>query len=114
MRLKRHDVVAVKVQDGDDAEAVALHAEAWSRTMRDDVRLLSDANGTVRLRGMRVQTQTASSVASDLQITIADAPPAGAALASAFNGIARRYGNATARLSAFAMESLWGGLRAPR
>lgn len=83
--------------------------------MRDDVRLVSDASGTVRLRGgMRVQTQTASSGAWDVQITIADGPPAGTALASAFNGIARRHGNATARLSALAMESPRGDLRAPQ
>ena len=50
------EVVALRVHEGDDEVALALHAEAWSRTMRNDVRVVSDAGGPVTLRGgLRVQ-----------------------------------------------------------
>lgn len=115
MRVKHEDVVALEVRDGDDEVALSLHAEAWSRTMRNDVRPVSAAAGPVRLRGgLRVQTQATSSVTPDVRIVVAEAAPAGTALPAAFDLIAQRYGNGTARLSALAMEYPWGDLQAPR
>jgi transcriptional regulator GlxA family with amidase domain len=114
MRAKP-EVVALKVKDGDDAVALSLIAEAWSRTMRDDVRLVSDAAGPVRLRGgLRVQAQAASSVTPDVAIAVADAGPAGPALPADLDQIAKRYGAGSARLAALAMEYPWGDLKPTR
>jgi len=113
MRVKREDVVALEVRDGDDEVALSLHAEAWSRTMRNEVRPVSDTAGPVRLRGgLRVQTQAMSSSTPDVRILVAEAAPAGTALPAAFDLIAQRYGSGTARLSALGMEYPWGDLKA--
>lgn len=115
MRVKRNDVVTLEVRDGEDEVALSLYAEAWSRTMRDQVSLVSATGGPVRLRGgLRVQTQAASSVAPDVRFALADTVRAGAALPAAFDAIAQRYGSGTARLSALAMEYPWGDLKAPQ
>lgn len=115
MRVQREDVVALEVRDGDDEVALALHAEAWSRTMRNEVRLVSDTAGPVRLRGgLRVQTQATSSSTADVRIALAEAAPAGTALPAAFEQISQRYGSGTARLSALGMEYPWGDLKAAR
>ncbi|QNH13473.1 DJ-1/PfpI family protein [Xanthomonas sp. SI] len=113
MHVKHEDVVAIQVQDGDDEVALSLHAEAWSRTMRNEVRAVSDTAGPVRLRGgLRVQTQATSSLTADVRIVVAEAAPAGTALPAAFDLIAQRYGSGTARLSALGMEYPWGDLKA--
>ncbi|WP_369939617.1 DJ-1/PfpI family protein [Xanthomonas medicagonis] len=115
MRLKREDVVALEVRDGDDEVALSLHAEAWSRTMRNDVRLVSETAGPVRLRGgLRMLAQCTSSSTPDVSIALATAAPAGAALSAALDLIAQRYGGGTARLSALAMEYPWGDLQGAR
>lgn len=115
MRVEREDVVALEVRDGDDEVALSLHAEAWSRTMRNEVRIVSDTAGPVRLRGgLRVLTQAAASPTADVRIALAAAAPAGTALPAAFDMIAQRYGSGTARLSALAMEYPWGDLKAAR
>ncbi|MDL5364742.1 DJ-1/PfpI family protein [Xanthomonas sp. NCPPB 2654] len=115
MRVKREDVVALQVQDDDDEVALSLHAEAWSRTMRNEVRLVSDTAGPVRLRGgLRVQAQATSSSTPDVRIVVAEAAPAGKAFPAAFDLIAQRYGSGTARLSALGMEYPWGDLKAAR
>ncbi len=115
MHVEREDVVALEVRDGDDEVALSLHAEAWSRTMRNEVRIVSDTAGPIRLRGgLRVLTQAAASSAADVRIALAEAAPAGTALPAAFDLIAQRYGSGTARLSALAMEYPWGDLKAAR
>ena len=115
MHLKRDEVVALTVREGDDEVALSLHAEAWSRTMRDQVRLVSDLGGAVRLRGgLRVQTQAASSVKADVRVTLREATSAGAALAADLDLIAHRYGKGTARLAALGIEYPWGDLRVTR
>ena len=115
MRVKHQDVMALDVHEGDDEVALALHAEAWSRTMRNKLILVSDASGPVRLRGgLRMQTEAASSVNPDVSIVASEAAPAGSALSTALDLIARRYGAGTARLSALGMEYPWGDLEAPR
>jgi putative intracellular protease/amidase len=109
------DVVALAVRDGEDEVALALHAEAWSRTMRDDVRLVSDAGGPVRLvGGLRVETVAAASVTPDVRIALDGSAPAGTALSTTFDRIAQRYGSGSARLAALGMEYPWGDLKAPR
>lgn len=111
MRVPRNDVVAVMVRDGDDEVALSLHAETWSRTMRNDVVLVSERGGAVRLRGgLRVQTAPADSVKADVSIALADAAPAGRAVAADLDVISRRYGAGTARLAALGIEYPWGDL----
>jgi len=111
MKVARNEVVAVKVRDGDDEVALSLHAEAWSRTMRNDVILVSEHGGLVRLRGgLRVHTKTVNSVTADIRITLSDAALAGRTLATDLDEIAQRYGAGTARLAALGMEYPWGDL----
>lgn len=114
--MKAHnDLLAVAVREDDDEVALALHAEAWSRTMRNRVAAVSNSAGPVRLRGgLRVVTQAASSTEPDVRMVLADAAPAGTALPAAFDLIAQRYGAGTARLSALAMEYPWGDLKDPQ
>lgn len=113
--LKRDEVVAVTVHEGDDEVALSLHAEAWSRTMRDKVSLVSEHGGTVRMRGgLRVQTQAASSAKPDVRISLSEATPAGTALATDLDVISHRYGKGTARLAALGIEYPWGDLQAAR
>jgi len=109
------EVVALAVQDGEDEVAVSLHAEAWSRTMRNEVRLVSEFGGPVRLAGgLRVETRAATSVKPDLQIALDGAARTGAALTAALDRIAQRYGSGSARLAALGMEYPWGDLKGPR
>lgn len=109
------DVVALAAHDGEDEVALSLHAEAWSRTMRNDVRLVSDTGGPVRLRGgLRVETAAAATVTPDVRIALDGSTPAGTALPAAFDRIAQRYGPGSARLAALGMEYPWGDLKAQR
>lgn len=115
MRVPHRDVVAVTVHEGDDEVALSLHVEAWSRTMRNDVVLVSEHGGPVRLRGgLRVQTAAADAVTADVSIGLDDTVPAGRAAATALDEIARRYGAGTARLAALGMEYPWGDLAGPQ
>ncbi len=115
MHARHNDVVAIEVGEGDDEVALSLEAEAWSRTMRNEVHLVSDTGGVVRLRGgLRVQTLAASAVKPDVRIPRDEAVLAGRTLPATFDLIARRYGRGTARLSALGMEYPWGDLKAPR
>jgi len=116
MALKRNQVVALRVQDGDDEVALALHAEAWSRTMRNDVRIVAEGSGPVTLRGgLRVQPEApAGSTKADIALTLAQQAPAGSALGSDLDAIAHRYNSGTARLAALGMEYPWGDLAPTR
>lgn len=115
MNVKHNDVVALTVHEGDDEVALSLHAEAWSRTMRDEVRVVSERGGVVRMRGgLRVQTQAVSSVQPDIRISLRDAAPAGTALSTDLDLISHRYGKGTARYAALGIEYPWGDLRVTR
>jgi len=116
MALKHNQAVALRVQDGDDEVALALHAEAWSRTMRNDVRIVAEGSGPVTMRGgLRVQPDAAAaSKKPDIALTLAQQAPAGAALGSDLDAIARRYNTGTARLAALGMEYPWGDLAPTR
>jgi putative intracellular protease/amidase len=116
MALKHNQVVALRVGDGDDEVALALHAEAWSRTMRNEVRIVADGSAPVTLRGgLRVQPDAvAGSKKPDIAITLAQEAPAGSALGSDLAAIAHRYDTGTARLAALGMEYPWGDLAPTR
>jgi len=112
MALRRNEVVALRVHDGDDEVALALHAEAWSRTMRNDVRVVADRSDPVTLRGgLRVQADAAGGKKKpDVVITLGQDALAGEALATDLDTIAHRYNRGTARLAALGMEYPWGDL----
>ena len=112
MNHKHNDLVVLAVREGDDETALALHAEAWSRTMRNDVRLVSAQGGVVRMHGgLRVQTEAAAAVKPDIPVSLREAAPAGAALQADLDLIARRYGKGTARYAALGVEYPWGDLQ---
>ncbi len=111
MRAKP-ETISFSVQDGSEEVALSLQAEAWSRTMRDEVHLVSDKGDAVRLRGgLRIRTKAAATIAPDLRITLEEQPGGSAALNAALDAMAQRYGSGTARLSALAMEYPWGDLQ---
>ncbi len=110
MALEHPQVVALRVRDGDDEVALALHAEAWTRTMRNDVRVESQSGGPLTLRGGLHVQSAAVSPKADIVITLANAAPAGQALGDDLDEIARRYDRNTARLAALGMEYPWGDL----
>jgi putative intracellular protease/amidase len=113
MHLKRDEVVALMVDEGDDEVALSLHAEAWSRTMRDKVRLVSERGGPLRMHGgLLVQTQPAASIKPDVRIVLHETTPAGSALTADLDLIAHRYSTGTARLAALGIEYPWGDLQA--
>ena len=115
MKVNHDDVVALMVREGDDEVALSLHAEAWSRTMRNEVRVVSADGGVVRMRGgLRVQTQAAASVQPDIRVSLDAAAPAGSALSTELDLIAHRYGKGTARYAALGIEYPWGDLRVAR
>lgn len=108
------DLVAVKVHEGDDEVALSLHAEAWSRTMRNDVRAVSNVAGPVQLRGgLRVEAQRASSIRPSVYVSVAKGALAGMVLNDDLDLIAHRYGRGTARFAALGMEYPWGDLNTP-
>ncbi|MGN8001544.1 DJ-1/PfpI family protein [Sphingomonas sp. 22176] len=112
MRAKP-ETISIDVWDGSEEVALSLQAEAWSRTMRDKVHLVSNTGAPVRLRGgLRIRTEAAATLSPDLRIVLEGAPAGGAALNAALDAIAQRYGSGTARLSALAMEYPWGDLQA--
>lgn len=109
----RPESIALQVQPGDDAVALALHGEAWSRTMRDDVYVVSAMPGTVRLLGgLRVMAQASAAIKADVSVNVARDEPAGRVLDADLDQIARRYGTGTARFAALGMEYPWGDLAA--
>ncbi len=114
MAVKHPEVVMLQVRDGDDEVALALHAEAWSRTMRNDVRVVAEGSGPVTLRGgLRVKADAAAGEKkADVVITLAPDASAGAALATDLDAIAHRYNRGTARFAALGMEYPWGDLAA--
>lgn len=109
------EVVALQVRPGDDEVALALHADAWSRTMRDDVHVVSQTPGNVRLRGgLLVQSQAPAPVKPDVRIDVAHDEPAGRVLTADLDKIALRYGHGTARHAALGLEYPWDDLAAAR
>jgi transcriptional regulator GlxA family with amidase domain len=89
---------------GMDEVALALVADAWSRTYRSRAVTFSDTTEAVTMRnGIRIYPDTAD-WRSEMQLPpLSDIKPA-QALDRALAGIAERYGGATARLVAMQLE----------
>lgn len=108
------EIVSLQIQPGDDEVALALHADAWSRTMRNQVHVVSEKPGEVRLRGgLRVLAQAPATIKPDVRLVVDQDELAGRVLSADLDRIARRYGDGTARHAALGLEYPWGDL-APR
>ena len=100
--FSRNDDIELPLVEGADEIALALSADAWSRTYRSRARTVAAATGPVRMRhGLRVlPDRTGTPPAA------ADLPPL-RALDRALDGIAQRYGRRTANFVSLQLEYPW-------
>lgn len=101
-----HEKLGLPVADGVDEVALALVADAWSRTYRSRALTVSNAAGARQSRnGIRIVPDevAASWPAERVLPAVGDRPPA-QALDDALSGIAARYGAGTADLVAMQLE----------
>lgn len=91
----RHEQQAIPVQDGEDDIALALSADAWSRTYRSSARAVTPSGMPVVLRsGLRLFPAMASH--TDVPRSALPAQPKPACqLDATLQAIAQRYGDAT-------------------
>jgi transcriptional regulator GlxA family with amidase domain len=99
-----HEKFGLPIWPGMDEVALALVADAWSRTYRSRAVTFSDKGDAVTMRGgIRIYPDTAD-WQSEMQLPpLSDIKPA-QALDRALAAIADRYGTATARLVAMQLE----------
>jgi putative intracellular protease/amidase len=103
----RHETIAVPVTDGIDELALALTADAWSRTYRSQVVTTGSAPTVRTHHGLTlVVDRPGGGPVGDAVVTVGDGPPGGA-LDRALEGIDARYGRATADLVALQLEYAW-------
>ncbi|HYE51831.1 MAG TPA: DJ-1/PfpI family protein [Azospirillaceae bacterium] len=96
----RHERVGMPVEDGFDEIAVAMTAEAWSRTGRSRL-VAMNAVGRVRSRHGLILDVDTEAAPSHIVRPLAAGP---GALGQALDEISRRYGTPTARLVALQLE----------
>jgi transcriptional regulator GlxA family with amidase domain len=96
-----HETVGLRAEPGVDEVALALTADAYSRTYRTSVRTVSSAPESVSRRGLTI---LADEVGAGGAREIPLAPVGESALDAALAGIARRYGPATADFVALQLE----------
>jgi len=97
--LNATETVGIPVADGIDEMALALTAEAYSDTLRNDVHLVASAP-RVRTRGglvLVVDTMQAQGKRMDITLPPLDATPPGLVPDKVLKDIAGRYGPRTAR-----------------
>lgn len=103
----RHETIAVPVVDGIDELALAVTADAWSRTYRSRVVTTAPAPSVRTRHGLTlVVDRPGAAAAADAIVTVGDGPP-WAALDRALAGIDARYGRDTAALVALELEYPW-------
>lgn len=105
----RHEAIGITVAAGFDEIALALQADAWSRTYRSAALTLGTAVTLRSRHGLWLEADTITTRADDKPTTSRhDLPPyAGlpaAALDAALAGIQDRYGHATAQFVALQLE----------
>lgn len=103
-----HEVIGISVADGVDDIALALTADAWSRTYRSKAVAIG-ANDTVTTRdGLTLFTsQKPGRPAPDFLLSLPERIVAAQALDQALGGIATRYGEGTAGFVALQLEYTW-------
>ncbi|RZJ01200.1 MAG: transcriptional regulator [Brevundimonas sp.] len=100
----RHQTLGLELKPGQDGVALALTADAWSRTYRS--RVITHAPGTApvtTLEGLRILPDRADAPAAGL-VVAPPAEPAGPGLDRTLAGIERRYGAGTAEVVAMQLE----------
>lgn len=100
----RHEVLVAPVADGVDGIALALQADAWSRTYRS--RLVAQNPGGRVVSAEGVIFVTGTDVRADATIAPSEGPPF-AALDANLAAISERYGDRTAALVAAQLEYGW-------
>jgi len=99
-----HETVGIPVADGVDEIALALAADAWSRTYRSQAAAVAAAPVTTR-RGLTLVPDGPDAASTDLPALATDRPAR--ALDDALGEIARRYGEPTAAFVALQLEYPW-------
>ncbi len=98
-----HDVLDVPLTAGVDEVALALTADAWSRTYQSSVRAVSPAGEVVSRNGLTFLAEARGPFARPAN-AIALPAAGSSALDAALDGITRRYGPATADFVALQLE----------
>ncbi len=107
--FSRSDDIELPLADGADEIALALAADAWSRTYRSQARTVAASAGPVRMRnGLRVMPDRVMPGRIGAPPATAELPPL-RALDRALDGIARRYGRRTAGFVSLQLEYPWRG-----
>ena len=105
--FSRTDEIALPLAEGADEIALALSADAWSRTYRSQARTVAATGGPVRMRhGLRVLPDRVGTPPPSTDI-----PPL-RALDLTLNDISQRYGRRTAAFVSLQLEYPWAGVSA--
>lgn len=100
-----HERLGMRLAPGADEVALALVADAWSRTYRSRMLMIGDASGAVRSRsGLSVHADRAAKDWDGIVWTMPAGQTPTAALEQALRGISGRYGKATADFVAMQLE----------
>ena len=97
-----HETVEIPVQDGFDEVAVALTADAWSRTFRSKALATHSTHLVRSRRGLMLEADAPPKAARSVHV--AEGEPPAHALPVAMRQIAQRYGRATADFVAVQLE----------
>jgi putative intracellular protease/amidase len=106
--LWRHETIGIPVQDGVDGIALALTADAWTRTCRAQAVVLGSKASITTADGLvlRVDGRTEDHKV-DVTIPLTNGMPPAKHLDRALTEIASRYGTSTADLAALQLEYPW-------
>ncbi|MGJ3262837.1 MAG: DJ-1/PfpI family protein [Salinarimonas sp.] len=104
-RFWRHETLGTPVANGLDGVALALQADAWSRTWRSTLVAVNEAGRVVSAEGVTLLTEEEA----PHRLAARTGAPI-AALDATLAGIAERYGAPTARFVALQLEHPWAGL----
>ncbi len=107
-----HEKLGLMLEPGADEVALALMADAWSRTYRSQAVTLAAGAGAVRTHsGLRIlPDETAASWPAQRRIAPVANRKAAAALDETLRDIETRYGARTARMVAMQLEYPWPGV----
>jgi putative intracellular protease/amidase len=98
----RHESLALPLADGVDEVALALTADAWTRTYRAKVETAGAKSEVTSARGLVVLADRSESPPAERVLALP--APGASALDAALDGIGARYGAATADLVALQLE----------
>ena len=103
-----HDAIGIPVASGVDEIALALTADAYSRTYRSRaLAVASDGAPLATRRGLALLPDDARSERPDAMLAAVPSERAALALDGALGDIARRYGQPTAAFVALQLEYPW-------